>query len=112
MRLAHEHNTDWEAFEIAVQNLYFSDHHTSDSNKRKLANNTKLALRAYGIIGNTDSSLTDFGRGLYDLHSNESFLYEKFTLHILKNCQGMNFVQCILDMQSAGEKITLITLRQ
>lgn len=112
LRLAHEHNTDWEAFEVAVQDLYFSGHNTSDSNKRKLANNTKLALRAYGIIGNTDTSLTDFGSVLYALRGNESFLYEEFTRHILKNCQGMNFVQCILDMQSAGENITLITLRQ
>jgi len=112
LQLAHEHNTDWEAFEIEVQNLYFSDHNTSESNKRKLANNTKLAMRAYGIIGNADSSLTDFGMVLYALRDNESFFYEEFTRHILKNCQGMNFVQCILDMQSAGANITLITLRR
>jgi len=112
LQLAHEHGVNWEAFEIAVQNLYFSQHDTSDSNKRKLANNTKLALRAYGIIGNTDTSLTDFGRVLYALRGNEASLYEEFTRHILKNCQGMNFVQCILDMQAAGEKITLISLRQ
>jgi len=112
LQLAHEHNTNWEAFEIAVQNLYFSDHSTSESNKRKLANNTKLALRAYGIISSTDFSLTDFGMVLYASRGNESFLYEEFTRHILKNCQGVNFVQCILDMQAAGENITLNTLRR
>ena len=31
---------------------------------------------------------------------------------VLKNCQGMNFVQCLLDMQAAGDKIDFTTIRR
>ena len=49
--LAHTHGEDWKAFETAVRGLYFAQHATSDYNKAKLANNSKLSLRAYGLIG-------------------------------------------------------------
>lgn len=112
LELATEHGTDWKAFENAVRERYFADHATSDYNRRKLANNTKLSMRAYGLIGEKDTTLTAVGRDLYDVRDNESALYKAFAQHILKNCHGMNLVQCVLDMQTAGEDITLIELRR
>ena len=110
--LAHKHGPDWKAFEDAVRDRYFADHETSDYNKSKLANNTKLSLRAYGLIGEKDATLTKIGGALYDLCVDERALYETFARHILKHCQGMNFVQCILDMHAAGEKVDLNKLRR
>ncbi len=110
--LAHKHGTDWRGFEKAVRDRYFAENLTSDYNKSKLANNTKLSLRAYGLIGEKDATLTDTGRALHDLHHEEVALYEAFGRHILKHCQGMNFVQCLLDMQAAGEDIDLNKLRR
>ena len=111
LELAHEHGADWKAFEDAVRDRYFSAHETSGYNKGKLANNTKLSLRAYGLIDRKDTTLSEVGRTLYDLRDDASVLYETFARHILTNCQGMNFVQCILDMHASGEEIDLNKLR-
>ena len=94
-----------------MRERYFSDYHTSDYNKRKLANNTKLSLRAYGLIGKAIANLPQLGLTLYELRDDASALMEAFARDILQNCQGMNFIQRILDMQSAGEQITLTTPR-
>lgn len=110
--LAHTHGEDWKAFETAVRDCYFAQHATSDYNKAKLANNSKLSLRAYGLIGENDATLTATGLALYNLRGDKDALHTAFAKHILKNCQGMNFVQCILDMHSAGEEIDLTKLRR
>ncbi len=112
LELAHEHGADWRAFEAAGRDRCFSTHETSDDNKAKLANNTKLSLRAYGLIDERDATLTEVGRALYDLRGDAPALHEAFARHILTNCQGMNFIQCVLDMQAAGEDINLNKLRQ
>ena len=111
LELADEHAADWNAFEIAVRDRYFVTNKTSDYNKRKLANNTKLSMRAYGLIGEKDATLTEIGQALYDIRGDDASLYEAFARHILKNRQGMNLVQCVLDMWAAGENIDLNKLR-
>ena len=111
LELAHEHGADWKGFEAAVRDRYFAAHDTSDYNKGKLANNTKLSMRAYGLIGGKDTTPTSIGRALHDLRHDEPALYEAFARHVLKHCHGMNFVQCVLDMQAAGEDIDLNRLR-
>ena len=111
LELAHRYERNWKAFEDAVRKRYFQERATSDYNRRKLANNTKLSLRAYGLIGDKDTTLTEVGVALHNLRDNESALYETFARHILVNCQGMSFVQCILDMHAAGEEIDLNKLR-
>ena len=110
--LAERFGEDWKAFEAAVEELYFSSHKTNKYNKEKLANNTKLSMRAYDLIEAKDTTLTEFGKSLYALRNDEGALYAAFARHILKSLQGMNFVQCILDMQAAAEEITLNTLRK
>ena len=110
--LANTHGADWKAFELAVRQRYFAQNLTSDYNKSKLANNSKLSLRAYRLIGEKDVTLTAAGAALYELISDDHALYGAFGRHILMNCQGMNFVQCILDMQTAGEEIDLNKLRR
>ena len=111
LELAHKHGPDWKAFENAVRERYFSANRTTDYNKSKLANNTKLSLRSYGLIGQRDTTLSEAGEALYAVRGDERLLYERFARHILKHCQGMNFVQCILDLHAAAEKIDLNKLR-
>ena len=112
LELAHKHGSDWKAFENAVRDRYFTKHKTSDYNKGKLANNTKLSLRAYGLIGAKDATLSEIGKELYALRNDEHVLNEALARHILKNHQGMNFVQCVLDMHASGEEIDLNKLRR
>ena len=107
---AHEKGGDWKAFENEVYETYFKGNATSEYNRRKLANNTKLGMIAYGLI-DRDASLTPFGKLLHAC-SDDTTLYQTFARHILLNLHGMNFVQCILDMHAAGETIDLIRLRE
>ena len=111
LEFAHEYAADWKAFEEAVCARYFSEYQTGDYNKRKLANNTKLSMRAYGLIEADDTTLTETGASLYALRNDPQALYEAFGRHILKTRQGMIFVQCILDMHAAVETIDLNKLR-
>ena len=109
--LAREHGGDWKAFEEAVRKTYFDGHDTSDYNKAKLANNTKLGMIAYGII-DRNATLTEFGERLYTVRKNEEQLYAALGRHILLNRHGMTLVQCVLDIQAAGETVTLVKLRE
>jgi site-specific DNA-methyltransferase (cytosine-N4-specific) len=111
LELAKEHGGDWRAFEAAVRAGYFEDHATSDYNKGKLANNTKLGMIAYGII-DRDAVLTDLGQHLYALREQEEQLYAALARHILLNRHGMTLVQCVLDIQAAGETVDLVKLRE
>ena len=61
--LAEAHGGDWRTFEHAVRMAWFEGHETSEGNRSKLANNTKLGMISYGII-DRDASLTEFGREL------------------------------------------------
>ena len=80
--MAETHGGDWHAFEDAVRVRWFDGHATSDYNRGKLANNTKLGMIAYGII-DRDASLTEFGRELLALRSNAKELYGRLAKHIL-----------------------------
>ena len=109
--LAETHGGNWRAFEAAVRARWFDGHPTNDDNRRKLANNTKLGMIAYGII-DRDASLTEFGRELMDLAGDSDGLYRRLAKHILLNLRGMTLVGCIRDMEAAGEAVSLTTLRQ
>ncbi|NJL05433.1 MAG: hypothetical protein HC911_11155 [Chloroflexaceae bacterium] len=111
LEFAEKYGGDWKAFENAIYTEYFASYSTSEDNKRKLANNTKLGMIAYGLI-DRDSNLTDFGRQLLNLENDESALYAALARHILLTLNGMSMVQCIQDMVAAGEQVNLTTLRE
>ena len=110
LELAELHGGNWHAFEAAVRTTYFEGHSTSDYNRGKLANNTKLGMIAYGII-DRDATLTNFGRELIALKDDEPALYRHLAKHILLNLHGMTLVRCIQDMVTTGEVVSLTTLR-
>ena len=111
LEMADAHGGDWHAFEDAVRSAWFEGHATSDYNRGKLANNTKLGMIAYGIIGR-DASLTEFGRELLAIRDEKPRLYERLAKHILLNLHGMTLVGCIRDMEASGESVNLTTLRE
>lgn len=111
------HEGDPRALEIAILKRYFSSHGDDASgneaveyNRKKLANNCKLGMIAYGVI-DRQANLTELGKRLYKLHEDETKLYEELARHILLNLNGMAFVQCIQDMTAAGEEVNLTSLR-
>ena len=111
------HQGDWRALEAAIHDRWFSAHakgavgNAAEYNRGKLANNCKLGLIAYGII-DRDGTFTEFGTKLHDLRGDPAKLYAELARHILLNLNGLNFVQCILDMQASGETVTLNKLRE
>lgn len=111
LELAKENGGDWKAFEEAIRKEYFDKYKTSDYNKRKLANNTKLGMKAYRLI-NEDASLTEFGEKLYSIRHDQERLYQAFARHILLNLHGTTLVQCVQDMYASGERVDLVKLRQ
>ncbi len=100
-----------QAIEKSILERYFAAHgRNSRDNRKKLAMNCRIGLKAYGII-DEESSITDLGKELYALRDNEQKLYAVFAKHILLNLNGMSFVQCIRDMTIALEEINLTSLR-
>lgn len=113
LEIAEAHQSDEKGLEKAVQTAYFDINNSdaSDYNRAKLANNTKLGLRAYGIIDDS-GRLTTVGQDLWSLRENKNKLYEHLARHILLHKHGSTLVQCIQDMQSSGEQVSLINLRK
>jgi site-specific DNA-methyltransferase (cytosine-N4-specific) len=110
LEIANEHHGDWRAFEAALKDRYFAPNLTNDENKRKLANNMKLAMFAYGLI-DRGVELTELGRRLYEIRAEADRIHIEFARHILKNLHGTTLVQCVLDMQAAIETVDLEKLR-
>ena len=108
---AHKLGGDWKAFEKSIRLRYFEGHKTSAYNRAKLANNTKLSMIAYQII-DRNANLTELGERLYDVRGDETALLTELARHILLKLHGMTLVQCVQDMQAAGEKVTLVKLRE
>lgn len=110
LEMAHEYGGNWKAFEGAIKAKYFESYRTSDYNRKKLANNCKLGMIAYGII-DRDARLTDFGQKLYDLRDEPKHLHTELARHILLKLHGLTLVQTVQDMQARGESADLIKLR-
>lgn len=111
LEIIHDNEGDWHDLEDAIRLQWFESHDTTEYNRRKLANNCKLGLIAYGII-DRDGNLTPFGGHLWNLKDDEGALYAELGKHILLNLKGLEVVQTVGDMRQHGEKISLRTLRQ
>ncbi|MBI2195130.1 MAG: restriction endonuclease [Planctomycetes bacterium] len=109
--LANRFGGDWRAFEAAVHDQYFKDYDTSEYNRRKLANNCKLGMIAYGII-DRGARLTEFGWKLLSLCGHEETLYAELARHILLKLHGLTLVQTIQDIETRQESVDLKKLRE
>ena len=100
-----------DTVEAAILNRFFSMHgHGNEENRKKLAMNCRLGLKNYGILDEA-CNFTSLGTELYTQRTQKEKMYETFARHILLNLSGMTFVQCIQDMQTALQKVTLETLK-
>jgi site-specific DNA-methyltransferase (cytosine-N4-specific) len=108
------HEGNQAALQAAILTEYFSNHGGTGPNAAKnrgtLAMNSRLGLKAYGIIDDI-ARFTSFGRRLFDLRTDQRALHETLARHILLNLHGMALVQCIRDMIAGGEDVDLNTLR-
>jgi site-specific DNA-methyltransferase (cytosine-N4-specific) len=98
------------ALESAIRQEWFETRQMNEKNKRTMSMNVRLGLQKYEIIDGL-GNLTELGDHLRDVSTAEERL-EIFGRHILLNLNGANLVQTVLEMQAAGETITLISLRE
>ena len=111
LEIAQEFSGDWHAIEDEIRREYFDSHATSEYNRRKLANNCKLGMIAYGIL-HREGFLTDFGERLLSLKNTPETMYQVFARHILLNLKGLIVIQTVQDMQARGERFNLQKLRE
>lgn len=111
LKLCSENEGQKEQLEKTIKERYFANHgNGNEKNRRTLAMNCRLGLKSYGII-DEECKLTNLGRQLYSVRLDNELLYQTLARHILLNLNGMGFVQCMKDMETALEKITLQTMR-
>lgn len=111
LELARKHAGDWRALEDAIRREYFDTHSASEYNRRKLANNCKLGMIAYGII-DRNGTLTELGNRLLSLKENPDELYKVLAFQILTNLKGLVVIQTVQDMHARGERVDLQKLRE
>jgi DNA modification methylase len=90
----------------AIASAFFD----TKTDPNKLAGNTLVALRYYGILKGEE--LTDFGRQLISLQGKEDEAYELLAKRILLNLDGFALVETLREMRKAGLKIELTTIPQ
>lgn len=111
LELIKQHEGNVKALEQAIRAIYFEKNATNDTNKNKLAMNARLGIKSYGLIDGA-ANLTEFGNHLYSIRHDKPQLYATLAKHILLNLHGMTLIQCILDMEAAGETVDLNKLRE
>jgi hypothetical protein len=109
LQIIHEFKDSREEITAAIRDAFFANH--ASDQRWKLADNCVLALRAYELLEEDGATPSDFAANLLNLVSDPDEVYEYFAKHILVNLRGVTFVETLLIMQSAGEEITLYTLR-
>lgn len=107
LELADEHGGDRPALCQAIYDEFFSGRDGRTNSPLKLADNTQLAMRAYGILEDDAATLTSFGRTLFDLRNDEDKLYHSLARHILLGLRGMEVIETASDMLQGGHKITI-----
>lgn len=101
---------DYARLVAAIRRRFFEGGKGDDYNKTKKADNTTLALRDYGVLGEDKSSLTELGRNLAAVRTKPAELYAAFGRHILLHLNGLPFVRTVMDLLAAGEEVTLEAL--
>lgn len=110
LELAHQHAGDRKALIEAIRQEFYADRPVPAKGGTVWAN-VVTGMTRYGII-DSRANLTALGQELHDLRADERSLYEVFAKHLLLNLHGVTLIECLLDMQRAGETPTLSTIRE
>lgn len=99
-----QHEGNGPALRVALASAFFKDSADPD----KLAGNTLIALRAYGVLDG--AALTDFGNQLIALQGHEDEAHRLIAKRILINLGGMGIVETLREMKAASLPIRLASL--
>jgi hypothetical protein len=102
--LLERHAGDRESLERAIVRTFFSK--APVSQQPKLAMNTYLSLRAYGLV--TDECvLSAAGQALIEARGDEQEAHRVLARHILLNCHGLVVLEVVKARMSRGESLTV-----
>lgn len=110
LELIHDKGGDRAEITAGIRDAFFAEH--AEGQRSKLAGNTVLALRAYGLLDEQAARPTELASELLKVADNPDKLYNLLARHILTSLRGHDFVETIIAMERAGENITLVTLRK
>ncbi|MBI4769902.1 MAG: restriction endonuclease [Chloroflexi bacterium] len=105
LQIIHDGAGDRQRITEAVCAAFFAGH--SPDQRWKLADNTVLALRAYGLLGEDGATPTNLANEMLAIVVTPDALYQQFARHILLNLRGVALTETLAAMQSAGEEINL-----
>lgn len=94
----------------SIRDQFFTSH--TEGQRWKLADNTVLSLRAYGLLEADGATPSILAKELSQLATDPVKLYERFAKHILLYLRGIDFIETIMMMQRANEAINLHTLNK
>lgn len=118
-KLCAECEPEREVLETQILQKYFVKHSQGSTNKssatenrKKLAMNCFLSLRAYQIVEDTNNGdkqyrLTNLGREIVKYHENGENVNLLFASHILSNLTGMSLLKAIEAIDARGDTPTL-----
>ena len=110
LQLIHKQAGDRHKITETIRDNFFTTH--AQHQRWKLAENTVLSLRTYELLEEDRATPTALAHDLSAIANTPDVLYEKFAKHILINLRGITFVETLLTMQAAGERINLHTLNK
>jgi site-specific DNA-methyltransferase (cytosine-N4-specific) len=97
-------NKDSSSLITNIANSFYST--VAKNSQRDMANNCRTSLVAYGILGDGGGvHITDLGKMLFAI-PDDSQLYDAFARHILQNLNGLAIIDCIRELNRAGETVT------
>ncbi len=110
LQIIHDGAGDRDKITEIIRDRFFASH--SPVQRWKLADNTVLSLRAYGLLAEDAAIPTMLAKDLLAIADKPDALYEQFARHILLNLKGIPVVETLEIMRAAGEEITLHTWRK
>jgi len=90
---------------VLIANSFFKDR----SDPEKLAGNTVISLKIYGIL-DKENKITDFCKDLISNKNDIGRVYEILARHILLNMHGIEILETLREMKKAHLPIQLSTL--
>lgn len=102
---------DRKALSEAIRAEFYVDRPVPKKGQGTVWQNVTTGMVAYGVIDDA-AQPTELGSRLYEIRHDEKVLYRTFAKHLLLNVSGVVFVECLRDMQRAGEAPTLPTIRE
>jgi site-specific DNA-methyltransferase (cytosine-N4-specific) len=117
LELVAEHQGNRKALADAIRLEFYFDRPEPKKGQGTVWQNVVIGMAAYGLIDGAArlidgaARLTDVGQRLLAIRHDEAALYRELARHLLLNVSGAAFIECLSDMQRAGEVPTLPTIR-